>query len=104
MSHVYYLGVWGRIVYLVPFNGVLETLVTIWIEIVGPYENVFLPCRNGKGTNASHDIADCFSRFELFYEPAVLCIKSGVPVDFRIIESKKAVFFVDFYVHIILAC
>ena len=104
VSHVCCCGVLGRAIYLVPFNGVLQTLVAVWIEIVGPYENVFLSCRNGKGAHASHDIADCFSRFELVYEAAVLCVKSGVPVDFRVIESKSAVLFVDFYVHVVFAC
>lgn len=34
----------------------------------------------------------------------MLGVKSRVPVDLGIIESESAVFFVDFYVHVVFAC
>lgn len=68
------MGFRGEFVYLVPLNSVLETFVAVWIEIVGPYENVFLACGDGEGAYASHDVADCFSWFEFVDEAAVLCV------------------------------
>ena len=34
----------------------------------------------------------------------MLGVKSGVPIDLGVIESESAIFFVDFYVHVVFAC
>ena len=80
---------------------VLETGVTVWIKIICPNEDISLSCWNRKGTYTCHDIAHCFSLLELFHESSMFGLQPCVPVHFRIVEPKVAIFFTDFNIHIV---
>lgn len=90
-------------IYFVPDHGVLQIGVAIWIKIVGPHETMLLACRHRKRTDPSHDITYGLSCLKFVYQTLMLGFKSTVPIDFRVIEAKYTVGFVNLNVCVMVA-
>lgn len=80
-----------------------QTLVALWVQVIGPYETVLFPCWHCEGTYACCDVADCLSLLEDGAESLVLGVQARVPVNFGKVELEGATLLVDFNVEVIFS-
>lgn len=79
----------------------VQVLVGVRVEIVGPYKALLLPCGNSEWPDAGHDVAYCVAFFEEAAKALVLCVESCVPVDLGKVEVEDTTLLADLYVQVV---
>jgi hypothetical protein len=97
------VGVEGadKVANLVDLDICYKRVVGLWVEVVGPYEALFLARGHGKRADACHDVAYGLTLFECVAEAFVLGVQTCVPVDLGKIEFKGAALLAEFDVHVV---
>lgn len=88
---------------LVPLHSILHDFCAMWVEVVGPDEDLLFACGYGEWTDTCHHITDHLTRIELVHQPAMFRLQTAVPVDAGVIKAELAFLLVNGDVGVVVA-